>query len=150
MVSFSSLTARALGLVLFISSLCATASGQHLFPVNEQGQVPFGVHCNNKDVGTSGGAGELWTADGRPPRIAIIGAGAAGASAAFYLAHFGALEKLGLQTEVTIFERSDYVGGRSTVVWPWNSDPYATPGGSNLEVEEPVELGASIFVEVSR
>lgn len=71
----------------------------------------------------------------------------AGSSAAFFLSHFGELKKLGLATDVTIYESSDYVGGRSTVVWPWNDDPYATPDDED-NTEAPVELGASIFVDV--
>lgn len=70
-----------------------------------------------------------------------------GSSAAFFLSHFGELEKLGLATDVTIYESLHYVGGRSTVVWPWNDDPHATPEGED-DFEAPVELGASIFVDV--
>ena len=44
------------------------------------------------------------------PRIAIIGAGAGGSSAAFWIAK--AKERYGLDVVVDIFERSDYVGGR--------------------------------------
>ena len=69
----------------------------------------------------------------------------AGSSAAFFLKHFKDLKKLGLESDVTVFERNDYVGGRSTVVWPWHDNPYATPKN---ETDDPVELGASIFIEV--
>ena len=44
------------------------------------------------------------------PRIAIIGAGAGGSSAAFWISK--AKERHGLDVAVDIFERSDYVGGR--------------------------------------
>ena len=44
------------------------------------------------------------------PRIAIIGAGAGGSSAAFWIAK--AKERHGLDVAIDIFERSDYVGGR--------------------------------------
>jgi prenylcysteine oxidase / farnesylcysteine lyase len=92
----------------------------------------------------------------RSPRIAIIGAGASGSSAAFWIAK--AKERYGLEVEVDIYERSDYIGGRkllrsceyplicyahcpkgSTTVYPYNDTAY-----------EPVELGASIFVEVNK
>ena len=71
--------------------------------------------------------------------------GPAGSSTAYFLRHFADLKQHGLDSEVTVFESSDYVGGRSTVVWPWQDDPFATP---DTDDEQPVELGASIFVEV--
>ena len=43
-----------------------------------------------------------------------------------------------MKTNITVYERSDYVGGRSTTV-----NVYGNPA-------EPVELGASIFVEVNK
>ncbi|KAL3426228.1 prenylcysteine oxidase [Phlyctema vagabunda] len=68
-------------------------------------------------------------------RIAVIGAGAAGSSTVYHLQKFA--ETSGLQTNVTVFERSSYVGGRSTTVNAFDNPL------------EPVELGASIFVEVN-
>jgi len=47
--------------------------------------------------------------------IAIIGAGAGGSSAAFWIAK--AKERYGLDVVVDIFERSDYVGGRKLFYW---------------------------------
>ncbi|KAH8992059.1 FAD/NAD-P-binding domain-containing protein [Lactarius akahatsu] len=73
----------------------------------------------------------------QPPRIAIIGAGAGGSSAAFWIAK--AKERSGLDVEIDIYERNDYIGGRSTTVYPYNDKAY-----------EPVELGASIFVAVNK
>ncbi|EIN13462.1 FAD/NAD(P)-binding domain-containing protein, partial [Punctularia strigosozonata HHB-11173 SS5] len=70
-------------------------------------------------------------------RIAIIGAGAGGSSAAFWLGK--ASERLGLNLEVDVFEREDYIGGRSTTVQPYD-DP-------NLRA---IELGASIFVSANK
>ncbi|EGO02796.1 hypothetical protein SERLA73DRAFT_165743 [Serpula lacrymans var. lacrymans S7.3] len=75
--------------------------------------------------------------NGGPPRIAIVGAGAAGSSAAFWIGK--ARERFGIDVEVDVYERSDYVGGRSTTVYPY--------GDTNLP---PVELGASIFVEANK
>jgi prenylcysteine oxidase / farnesylcysteine lyase len=46
----------------------------------------------------------------RSPRVAIIGAGAGGSSAAFWIAK--AKERHGLHVEVDIYERNDYIGGR--------------------------------------
>ncbi|KAI0273059.1 FAD/NAD-P-binding domain-containing protein [Russula aff. rugulosa BPL654] len=73
----------------------------------------------------------------RSPRVAIIGAGAGGSSAAFWIAK--AKERNGLDVEIDIYERNDYIGGRSTTVYPYNDTAY-----------EPVELGASIFVRVNK
>ncbi|KAI9445486.1 FAD/NAD-P-binding domain-containing protein [Lactarius indigo] len=73
----------------------------------------------------------------QPPRIAIIGAGAGGSSAAFWIAK--AKERSGLDVEIDVYERNDYIGGRSTTVYPYNDTAY-----------EPVELGASIFVDVNK
>ncbi|OCH92435.1 FAD/NAD(P)-binding domain-containing protein [Obba rivulosa] len=72
-----------------------------------------------------------------PNRIAIVGAGAGGSSAAFWIAK--AKERFGLDVEVDVFEKNDYIGGRSTVVYPYG----------NISLE-PVELGASIFVKANK
>ncbi|KAI0946772.1 hypothetical protein AcW1_010141 [Taiwanofungus camphoratus] len=70
-------------------------------------------------------------------RIAIIGAGAGGSSAAFWISK--AKERFGLDVEVDVFERNNYIGGRSTVVFPYDNPEF-----------EPVELGASIFVNINK
>jgi prenylcysteine oxidase/farnesylcysteine lyase len=75
-----------------------------------------------------------------PPRIAIVGGGAAGTSAAYFLAHLAQWNS-SLKTQVTLFEQSDYIGGRSTTVLP--------PRDVD-EDQVPVELGASIFVDANR
>ncbi|KAI0764680.1 FAD/NAD(P)-binding domain-containing protein [Fomes fomentarius] len=72
-----------------------------------------------------------------PNRIAIIGAGAAGTSAAFWIGK--AAQRHGLALEVDVYERNDYIGGRSTTVQPY--------GDMTLE---PVELGGSVFVSVNK
>lgn len=63
------------------------------------------------------------------------GAGAGGASAAYHLSKFAA--EADIPVNITVFERNEYIGGRSTTVNAYN-DP-------NI----PVELGASIFVKVN-
>ncbi|KFY16377.1 hypothetical protein V492_01362 [Pseudogymnoascus sp. VKM F-4246] len=68
-------------------------------------------------------------------QIAIIGAGAAGSSTAYHL-HKLAQEE-GIEVNITVFERSSYVGGRSTTVNAYD------------DAAHPVELGASIFVSVN-
>ncbi|KAI0050817.1 FAD/NAD(P)-binding domain-containing protein [Auriscalpium vulgare] len=72
-----------------------------------------------------------------PSRIAIIGAGAGGSSAAFWLAK--AKERHGLNIEVDIYEKDSFIGGRSTTVHPY--------GDSSFEA---IELGASIFVDINK
>ncbi|GAA6000776.1 hypothetical protein JCM10207_004655 [Rhodosporidiobolus poonsookiae] len=132
--------------MLFLSALVpllAVAHAQLLFPVN---QVPF---TSDIPVSACGGKGSLWSDGGRSPRIAIIGAGAGGSSAAFFLSHFRQLEGLGLDTEVTVYDSAEYVGGRSTVLWPWNDNPLEAPAGEEGS-EDPVEAGASIFVSANR
>lgn len=120
--------------------LCSLASAQLLFPVN---QVPFEAPHETVE---QGGSGVRWDEGGRVPKVAIIGGGAAGSSAAYFLSHFA--REAGLETDVTLFEESDYIGGRSTVLWPWNDDPFEDPRklGEPDTYEAPVELGASIFV----
>jgi len=90
------------------------------------------------------------------PRVAIIGAGAAGSSAAFWISK--AQERFGVNVEVDVYERSSYIGGRklsyflnfclleyrlqligSTTVFP-HDDPSFPP----------VELGASIYVQSNK
>lgn len=80
---------------------------------------------------------EIYQCDPNEPvkSVAIIGAGSGGASAAYYLDRF---KHPCSRVNITVYERSSYVGGRSTTV-----DVYGDP-------TEPVELGASIFVEVNK
>lgn len=63
------------------------------------------------------------------------GAGSGGSSAAYYINKF---RDECMPVNITVYERSSYVGGRSTTV-----NVYDNP-------LEPVELGASIFVKVNR
>ncbi|EJD04227.1 uncharacterized protein FOMMEDRAFT_146234 [Fomitiporia mediterranea MF3/22] len=72
-----------------------------------------------------------------PHRIAVIGAGAGGSSAAFWLSK--AKTRAGVSVEVDVFERAAYVGGRSTTVFPYDD-----------RTLDPVELGASIFVTANK
>lgn len=80
---------------------------------------------------------EIYQCDPNEPvkSVAIIGAGSGGASAAYYLNRF---KHPCSKVNITVYERSSYVGGRSTTV-----DVYDDP-------TEPVELGASIFVQVNK
>ncbi|PWY98415.1 hypothetical protein BCV70DRAFT_212782 [Testicularia cyperi] len=77
-------------------------------------------------------------------KVAIIGAGPSGTSAAFFLKR--AQDHLqrsnsscpNQEIQVTIYERNNYIGGRTTVVYPHDDDQY-----------EPIELGASIYADVN-
>lgn len=63
------------------------------------------------------------------------GAGSGGASAAHYIKRFN---DPCIPVNITVYERSSYVGGRSTTVHAYD------------DLLEPAELGASIFVQVNR
>jgi len=69
--------------------------------------------------------------------VSIIGAGAAGSSAAYWLSL--ANKRLGMNMGITVYENSSRIGGRSTVVHPYDD-----------ETLPPIELGASIFVKENR
>ncbi|KAI1259732.1 prenylcysteine oxidase [Xylariaceae sp. FL1019] len=68
-------------------------------------------------------------------QIAIIGAGAAGSSAAYHLKKYA--DVAGIPINVTIFEKTGRIGGRTLTVNVYD-DPIL-----------PIELGASIFVDVN-
>lgn len=69
-------------------------------------------------------------------QIAIIGAGAAGSTTASYLKKYA--EESGIAINVTIFEKTDRIGGRTLTVNPFD-DPSIR-----------LELGASIFIEKNK
>lgn len=72
----------------------------------------------------------------RERRVAVIGAGPAGSSAAYFLRNYSTLAAIPLS--ITVYDKNDYVGGRSTTV-----NVYGDP-------KQPVELGASIFVQANK
>ncbi|KAK0624917.1 Prenylcysteine lyase-domain-containing protein [Bombardia bombarda] len=61
------------------------------------------------------------------------GAGAAGSSTAYHLRTYA--QKYGLALNITLFEKTDRIGGRTLTVNPWD------------DTTTRVELGASIFIE---
>ncbi|KAG5930278.1 hypothetical protein E4U42_002490 [Claviceps africana] len=94
------------------------------------GVAALAVGANAAEAGTiARGIGEV-------KNIAIIGAGAAGSSAAYHLHKYA--EEEGLLLNVTLFEKTNHIGGRTLTVNPFN-DP-----------ELRVELGASIFIKDNR
>lgn len=71
------------------------------------------------------------------PRLIVVpGAGAAGSSAAYHLRQYA--EEENLSVNVTIFEKTDHIGGRTLTVNAFG-DPL-----------QPIELGASIFVTANQ
>lgn len=69
-------------------------------------------------------------------QVAIIGAGAAGSSAAYHLHMYA--EQHGLPVNITVFEKTGRIGGRTLTVNPHDDDDCN------------IELGASLFVEVNQ
>jgi len=74
----------------------------------------------------------------KPKRVAIIGGGASGSSAAYFLSR---AERNDI--EITLFEKESRLGGRSTTL-SHEEDPLLPAGIA------PIELGASIFVSANR
>lgn len=130
---------RPLLLVLLVMGLLGRSTlAQLLFPVN-QPQVHLALDSTCDPT--------LRNVDDRALRVAIVGAGAAGSSAAYFLSRFNASH---VRPVVTVFESAEYVGGRSTVVYPWNDDVSSPAGSADTEEPLPVELGASIFVQANK
>ncbi|PHH62872.1 hypothetical protein CDD81_6590 [Ophiocordyceps australis] len=68
--------------------------------------------------------------------VAIIGAGAAGSSAAYHLEQYATSNHLAIN--VTLFEKTNHIGGRTLTVQPYG------------DAHQPaIELGASIFVTIN-
>ncbi|CAE6492519.1 unnamed protein product [Rhizoctonia solani] len=67
-------------------------------------------------------------------KVAIVGAGAGGSSASFWLSLAKQRAAAGTNLDITVYEQNNRVGGRSTTVYAYNDTSYA-----------PIELGASIF-----
>lgn len=75
-------------------------------------QFPFKVPFFNKQTIRADVVRELPVAG--TPRIAIIGAGAGGSSAAFWISK--AKERFGLDIDVDVYEREAYIGGRTSKI----------------------------------
>lgn len=92
---------------------------------------------------------------GSVPRVAIIGAGAGGSSAAFWISK--AKERYGLDVEVDVYEKASYVGGSEwrAPVPSDATDHHGHPGSTtvypyNDTTLPELELGASIFVKANK
>ena len=74
-------------------------------------KLPFNIpFFSNNDQAPLIDINALLPSSTPPNRVAIIGAGAAGSSAAFWIAK--AKERFGLDIGVDVYEKSDYIGGR--------------------------------------
>lgn len=78
----------------------------------------------------------------QPLRIAVVGAGAAGTSSAYFL-RFLSDQHLLPSVDISIFEKEDYIGGRSTTVQLPSESSHDSSGHI-------AEVGASIFVQANR
>jgi hypothetical protein len=82
---------------------------------------------------------------GKLKRVAIVGAGASGSAAAFFLERAARSTEGEGEVQLVVFERDARVGGRSTTVRPYG--PEGSEGeGEKVGEGKIVELGASIFV----
>lgn len=75
------------------------------------------------------------TCSSKPHRVAIIGAGSAGSSIAYHLHQYA--ENFTIPLDITLFESSALIGGRTTTINALDDARY------------PTELGASIFASVN-
>lgn len=78
-----------------------------LIPTTLAFQLPFRVPFFSKKVSLAEAEQSVIV---QVPRIAIIGAGAGGSSAAFWISK--AKERFGVTVEVDVYEREAYIGGR--------------------------------------
>jgi hypothetical protein len=91
----------------FVSLILLTASLSHAI------QLPFDIGRFWPSIPSPSEPPLVVETTPRPPRIAIIGAGAGGSSAAFWIAK--AKERSGTNVEIDIYERNDYIGGRESL-----------------------------------
>ncbi|KAF4126157.1 prenylcysteine oxidase / farnesylcysteine lyase [Geosmithia morbida] len=79
----------------------------------------------------------IWGCEATVRNVAIIGAGAAGSSTAYHLQRFAEELSPDVDFNITIFEKTGRIGGRTLTVGVYDDD------------RQPVELGASIFAGVN-
>lgn len=90
-------------------------------------QVPIRLHSNVETTDI--------TSSLKPHKVAIIGAGSAGSSTSYHLHQYA--ENFTIPLDITLFESSALIGGRTTTINALNDALY------------PTELGASIFASVN-
>ncbi|CAD6974433.1 unnamed protein product, partial [Tilletia controversa] len=129
-----------LSLLLLLLLLLLTTTATLTLAREQEGQHPF--------LGSDGN-GDASALRRRPKRVAIIGGGAGGTSAAFFLS------RAQQDVEITLFEKEARLGGRSTTVPAFANaskakDALAAAAAEFPPEYAPIELGASIFVGANR
>jgi prenylcysteine oxidase / farnesylcysteine lyase len=122
-------------------------------------ELPFGIgKLFASTIAPTSIAGHSEGVPSSTSRIAVIGAGAGGSSAAFWLSK--AKARLGVNFEIDVYESGSYIGGRECPSFK-HRDPFIEkkkkkiPGSTvvhpydNSSLPE-LELGASIFVEANQ
>ncbi len=128
-------------------------------PVPAHGRAGDQLVFHTPDTASAAAAASPGSGGRCPPsgtrvrKVAVIGAGASGSSAAWWLSkahdklsqdeHWSGKAPLSgcrEEIEITVFEREERIGGRTAVVYPFD-DP---------EHYDAIELGASIFADVNR
>ncbi|KAI9596871.1 Prenylcysteine lyase-domain-containing protein [Syncephalis fuscata] len=133
---------------LFIASILNTdgilAASNNLYRCDKLSRPSWSIDADAKDTDAAAAAGKSG-----PIRVAIIGAGIAGSSAAYYLNN---PQLLSLQNgtsagpiAVDIYEKNNEPGGRVTSRLFYNGDPEDNDGDS-IPNQTGVDLGASLFV----
>lgn len=79
----------------------------------------------------------------KPLRVAVVGAGAAGSSQAYFL-NFLQSQFPSVEFDVTLYEKSGYVGGRSTTVSLPYENTYAELGASIFSVPNNLNLAKAV------
>ncbi|MBW0463976.1 hypothetical protein O181_003691 [Austropuccinia psidii MF-1] len=112
----------------FLSDFNLTSNSSNLFNQLNLNQIPFisSYHHHHHQNSSS-----------KPLRIAIIGGGPAGTSAAFFLSRLSNQSRN--HADIHLFESSNRIGGRVLSIKPFDSDQFQS-----------IEAGASIFVGANK
>ncbi|EPQ27775.1 uncharacterized protein PFL1_04520 [Pseudozyma flocculosa PF-1] len=132
--------------VLAVVLLPVAAHQPFQYPLSDHAQAQQPI-CPDLDLGGRGrSSDDNKRSLARTRKVAIIGAGPSGSSAAYFLKT--AQDRINLlaatrnttadRIKVTIFERDNRIGGRTAVAYPYDDRRY-----------HPVELGASLYADVN-
>ncbi|KAL2915004.1 hypothetical protein HK105_205548 [Polyrhizophydium stewartii] len=115
---------------------------KHPYVQHVAAETPAGATRSAKQPAPAAGTAAV-------PRIAVIGAGAAGASFTYFLKRFSAEGRFG--ADVTVFDRESRIGGRAHVL-PLTvdvCDPQPAGKSECRKEDMIIELGASIFAKAN-